>query len=238
MSTPRLPSSTTERSGYLARPDGPGPWPGVVVLHEVLGLNDDIRRAADRLAAAGYLALAPDLLRDAARPGVGRVRCLVAVFRALQRGQGPAVDEVLAARAELAAHEDGTGAVGVVGFCLGGGFALLLAARGFDAAAPCYGPLPDEPERVLAGACPVVASYGGRDLALRGAAQRLEGVLTGLGVEHDVREYPGAGHSFLSDHARGPLAVLQRVPGIGHHEPSAEDAWARILAFFAVHLRR
>jgi carboxymethylenebutenolidase len=229
---------TPQLRGYLARPQGAGPWPGVVVLHEVLGLNDDVRRATDRFAAAGYLALAPDLLSGADRRGTGTVRCLVAVFRALRQGEGPAVDDVLAARAWLAGHDDSTGVVGVAGFCLGGGFALLLAARGFDACAPCYGPLPDDLEGVLAGSCPVVASYGGRDPSLRGAAQRLEEVLTGLGVEHDVREYPGAGHAFLSDHRTGALSVLQRVPGLGHHAPSAADAWARILAFFDVHLRR
>ena len=91
--------------------------------------------------------------------------------------------------------------------------------------------LPRDAERVLAGACPVVASYGRRDRALRGAAQRLERVLTGHGVPHDVREYPDAGHSFVNRHDTGPFAVLERVAGLSHHHPSAEDARARILRF-------
>jgi carboxymethylenebutenolidase len=90
---------------------------------------------------------------------------------------------------------------------------------------------------VLAGACPVVASYGGRDRALPGAAERLETRLRATGVEHDVKEYPDAGHSFLNRHAFGPTAPLLRVAGVGYHGPSAEDAWGRILRFFDEHLR-
>ena len=120
---------------------------------------------------------------------------------------------------------------------MGGGVALLAATRGFDVAAPNYGMLPKDVERVLAGACPIVASYGGKDRALRGAAQRLERVLTEHRVPHDVREYPDAGHSFLNRHDLGPLAVLERVAGLSHHHPSAEDAWARILRFLDTHLR-
>ena len=120
---------------------------------------------------------------------------------------------------------------------MGGGFALLAATRGFDASAPNYGQIPADAEEVLRGACPVVASYGRRDVALRGAADRLEGVLTGLGVPHDVKEYPDAGHSFLNRHNAGPFSVLEKVAGFNYHQPSAEDAWTRILRFFETHLR-
>src|SRR5215218_8036202 len=177
-------------------PVGAGPWPGVVVLHESFGLNDDIRQQADRLAAAGYLALAPDLFSAGC-----------------------------------------TGRVGVIGFCMGGGFALLTAARGFDASAPNYAHLPKDLDGALRGACPVVASYGAKDKTLRGTAAKLSGALERAGVEHDVREYPDAGHSFLNRHDLGPGGALLRVAGIGYHEPSAEDAWGRILRFFEAHLR-
>lgn len=229
---PGTASAPSLRAHLAVPPVGEGPWPAVVVLHEVFGLTDDVRQQADRLAAAGYLAVAPDLYTAG-----GAVRCLKGTFGALTRGEGPAVDDVLAVKAWLAGREDCNGKVGVIGFCMGGGFALLLAARGFDAAAPNYGPLPKRPEEVLAGACPVVASYGRRDAGLRGAAAQLEDVLTRLGVEHDVHEYPDAGHSFLNRHGLGPLAVLERIAGLGYHEPSAEDAWGRVLRFFDRHLR-
>lgn len=220
------------RAHLAVPPVGEGPWPGVVVLHEAFGLNDDTRQQADRLAAAGYLAVAPDLFSAG-----GALRCLRATFTALLRGQGPAFADIDATRRWLADREDCTGAVGVIGFCMGGGFALLTATRGFDVAAPNYGALPKDARTVLRGACPVVASYGARDRGLRGAAGKLETVLTELEVAHDVKEYPDAGHSFLNRHNSGPFTVLERVAGLNYHEPSAEDAWARILRFFHRHLR-
>lgn len=226
-------ASAPQLDAYLAVPPiGAGPWPGVVVIHEAFGLTDDTRQQADRLAAAGYLALAPDLFTAG-----GMVRCLKSTFTALMSGSGPAYGDIEATRAVLAGRTDCTGKVGVIGFCMGGGFALMTAARGFDASAPNYGALPKDPLEALRGACPIVASYGKRDRAMRGAAATLESTLTELGVDHDVKEYPDAGHSFLNRHNAGPLAVLERVVGLSYHHPSAEDAWTRILRFFDTHLR-
>ena len=125
-------------------PVGDGPWPGVVVLHEAFGLNDDIREHAGRLAAAGYLAVAPDLYR-----GRGMRRCLVATFKALSAEQGRPFEDIDAVRRKLAARNDCTGRVGVIGFCMGGRFALLTAARGFDVSAPNYSPLPKDLDAAL-----------------------------------------------------------------------------------------
>ena len=235
MPTMSVPGTTSapELTAHLSVPPvGDGPWPAVVVLHEAFGLTDDIRQQADRLAAAGYLAIAPDLYTSR-----GALRCLKGTFAAMAAGSGPAVQDITAVRRWVAQRADCTGKVGVIGFCQGGGFALVMAAQGFDAAAPNYGPLPKDARAALAGACPIVASYGTKDRGLRRAAVELETVLTELGVEHDVKEYAEAGHSFLNRHNAGPFSVLERIAGLSYHEPSAQDAWSRILVFFDRHLR-
>lgn len=227
-------SGSPHLRGYLARPSGEGPWPGVVVLHEAYGINEVMLRQADRMAAAGYLALMPDLFSEG-----GAVRCVAAAVRAVVSGHGRAFHDIEVARRWLLAREECTGRIGVIGFCLGGGFALLAAARGFEVSAPNYGVLPRDLGTALAGACPLVASYAGRDRPLRGAARRLEAALTGAGIAHDVKEYEAAGHSFLNDAETGPrvLRPIMRVAGIAPHPESAADAWRRIEAFFAEYLR-
>jgi carboxymethylenebutenolidase len=86
---------------------------------------------------------------------------------------------------------------------------------------------------------PIVASYGGRDRSLRGTADKLDTVLTGAGVPHDIVEYPRAGHSFLNDRDNGPLLLrpLLKVMGVGPEPASAQDAWARIETYFDRYLR-
>ncbi len=230
-------SSTLDGSqplhGVLATPAGDGPWPGVVVLHEAFGLDDVMRRLTSRMADAGYLALAVDLFSAG-----GTRRCLVSTMRALFTGRGRAFADIEAARGWLIDSPSCTGKVGVIGFCLGGGFALLTAGAGFDAASVNYGKLPADVDKAMAGACPIVASYGGRDV-LRGSARKLEAALERADVPHDVKEYPSAGHSFLNDAEVGPrlLRPLERVVGIGPEPVAAADAWRRIDAFFSLHLK-
>ncbi|MDQ1697940.1 MAG: carboxymethylenebutenolidase [Frankiaceae bacterium] len=231
----RYPVARGTLRAYLAVPTDhgfaeAGPWPAVVVIHEVFGLTDDIRRQADRFAAQGYLALAPDLFDWGAT-----VRCLIATARAMAAGQGRALDDVQDARRFLESRDDCTGKVGVAGFCLGGGLAILVSPSGFAASAPNYGHLPRQPERRLDGACPIVASYGARDRPLKGAAAKLESVLSGLGVEHDVKEYAGARHGFLFPHS-GKSALSE--PLLVQYDPvAADDAWRRIFAFFDQHVK-
>ncbi|WP_026416720.1 dienelactone hydrolase family protein [Actinomadura oligospora] len=216
---------------YLAVPEGEGPWPAVVILFESFGDNVDMRAQADRFAARGYLAVLPDLYG-----GRNWVRCIRKAFRDLLARRGPTFARIEAARRWAAERDDCTGRVGVVGFCMGGGFALVAAAKlDFQAAVVNYGIVPRHAERVLAGACPVVASYGGADRTLPGAAAKLERALTVLDVRHDVREYPGAGHSFLTESdelAPAPLLAVGKVVfGLGKGKDQAPEAWERILGF-------
>ena len=232
MSSVTYASPHGEMRAHLARPEGDGPSPGVVLVHDAFGTTRDFRRHADRFAANGYVALAPDLYSWG-----GRIGCIRATFAALSVGRGRAFDDIDAARAWLAAREDCTGRIGVIGYCMGGGFALLLAtpAHGFGASSVNYGQVPKDAETILAGACPIVGSFGGRDRPLRGSATRLDRTLTTLGIDHDVKEYPEAGHSFMNDYGRA--MALFKVMGLGYDAGASEDAWRRILAFFGRHLK-
>lgn len=235
ISLPDVDGGSVGLTGVLAVPEGEGPWPGVVMVHEAYGINDVMRRQVARVAEAGYLALMPDLFAQG-----GARKCLTATFRALRSGEGRAFVDIERARALLAVRPDSTGVSGVLGFCMGGGFALVAASgHGFEAASVNYGILPRDLDDAVEHACPIVGSYGGRDKSLRGAVAKLEPVLTAHGIAHDLKEYPTAGHSFLNDAESGPAAVrllTSRIMGAGPDPVAAADAWRRIEAFFGEHL--
>ena len=141
-----------------------------------------------------------------------------------------------AVRQWLEGRQDCTCKTGVIGFCVTGGFAIMLAAgHGYSAVAPNYGPLPNDIDAILEGVCPAVASFGGRDRRLKGAAARPEGALARHQIDHDVKEYPDAGHSFLDDH-KGLIGVFGVAIGATYKDKDAADARSRIQAFFARHL--
>ncbi|GAB6925065.1 dienelactone hydrolase family protein [Rhodococcus qingshengii] len=216
----------------LETPTTPGPWPGVVMIHEAFGLEEVMQRQAKRLAAAGFLTLAVDLYSAG-----GAKRCLVPTMTSMLRGHGKAFTDIEVARSWLVESTDCTGKIGVIGFCMGGGFAMVSAGD-FDAASVNYGQLPRKLDEAVVDACPIVGSFGGKDFSLRGAAAKLETALDNAGIENDVKEYPTAGHAFLNDAEAGPkvLRPLERIVGIGPDPVAAQDAWKRIDSFFERHL--
>ena len=217
-----IPSRQVHLRGCLALPDAPGPHPGVVVIHEAYGLNDNIRDITGRFAAEGYAALAVDLFNDRSR-----VICMARLLGEAMIGREPfAVPHLRASADFLIAQPEVDGArLGVIGFCMGGGLALAWGCRDrrLRAIAPFYAmnPRPLSAARRL---CPVVGSYPGRDITARGG-RKLDTRLATYGIVHDIKIYPGARHSFFNDQGRA-------------HDPAASaDAWERTLAFFAEHVR-
>ena len=209
--------------------------PGIIVLHELFGLNDDIRSITARFADNGYAALAPDLY--SLGPPLKPI-CIWQTMNNLRRGSGRAFDAIESCRVWLASRaEVDESRLAVAGFCMGGGFAMLYAARApLGAAAVFYGQAPRRAER-LDGICPTFAAYGEHDHIADGHAELLRGHLDTLGVEHEVVLYPDAGHSFMNqyDGLRG-FMVRRARRTIGYHEASAESAWASMLEFFVEHL--
>ena len=210
-------------------PDGPGPWPGVVIIHDAIGYAPDKASINSHVASAGYVALTPNLFARG-----GWARCVTKVMRDVLTKHGRALDDVLAARDHLKALPECTGRVGIAGFCMGGQFALVMSPKGFDASAPFYGtPLPRELSETLDGACPIVASFGARDPIGVGAPKKLQQVLDHKGIPNDVKAYK-AGHSFAN---KLPAQPLLRITGFGYNQEATEDAWARVFSFFGEHLR-
>ncbi|MDN5860762.1 MAG: dienelactone hydrolase family protein, partial [Pseudonocardia sp.] len=163
-----------------------------------------------------------------------RPLCVASVMSTALRGRGQALDDLEAARRWLVGRpEIDADRIGTIGFCIGGCFALLLARTGlYKVSAPFYNTPVDVPR-----ACPVVASYGGRDLMVRGVAGKLEKRLDALGVPHDVKIYPEAGHSFYTETPGLMGEIGKRAPiHAEYHEASARDARRRIVTFFREHL--
>jgi carboxymethylenebutenolidase len=223
VSVPRKRASAPPMQAFFAAPVGSGPFPGLVVIHEIFGLNDNIRTIAGRFADQGYAALAIDLFS-----GANRVTCMMRIFygilvRPLKNGT---VGDLQSALDYLGASSavDHT-RLGAIGFCMGGSYALQLActADGLRAASVFYGQNP-RPLEAVARACPIVGSYPGQDFTAN-AARQLEPLLERYHVPYDIKIYPDARHSFFNDERAS------------YHADAAADAWQRTLSFFDKHLR-
>lgn len=222
--------------GAVARPLSSGTSPGVVVVHEVFGDQPEMRAVCDEFADHGYVAVMPDLFST----GGPQMICIARAMIDSTRGAGRVSGFIDAARAWLAGQADVDGdRIGVIGFCMGGGFALAYVAGGppgVRVASINYGEAPKSAGK-LRGSCPIVASYGGRDIIMRSHAKRLHGQLEKLGIEHDVKVYDDAGHSFMTQ-GNHPIGKLVFLPmRLGYEPLAAADAWRRVFDFFDQRLR-
>ena len=209
-------------TGYLARPAGTGPLPGVVMIHEWWGLNDHIRDMARILASHGYQVLAVDLFKGSVAATSEQAQ---AQTRALNQSEATA--NLRAAVAYLR-EEQGAPAVGSLGWCFGGGQSLQLALSGefLDATALYYGSLVTDEDRLATIAWPVLGVFGDKDGSIPVArVQAFDAALTNLSIEHEVHVYPGVGHAFAN-------------PSAQTYAPNeTRDAWAKTLAFLGRSLK-
>ena len=203
-------------SGYLARPPRPGP--GVVVIQEWWGLLPHIEQVADRFAAAGFAALAPDLYHGKTTRSPDEAGKLMMSLRIEE-----AARDLAGAIAYLKSQAAGD-KVGMIGFCMGGALSLFAACRSRDvgACAVFYGVHPNVKPDLTSLQAPVLGVFGGQDPVTPPAAvAELARQLSDAGKRHEFHTYPNAQHAFFNDHR----------PDV-YDAQAAADAWAKTLAFF------
>jgi carboxymethylenebutenolidase len=210
----------TPTHGFLAAPQGDGPFPGIIVIQEWWGLDDHIKEVAKRFASEGFVALAPDLYHGKVATEPGEAQKLM-----MSLDMNNASRELVGATEYLASQPSvGGRGIGTIDFCMGGGLALTLACDSphVRASAPFYGVNPNPIDKVANIAGPVVAMYAEHD-AFAGAAVReqLEAALQKHGIAHEIRVYPGTQHAFFND-----------TRADAYDRASAADAWDRVLALF------
>ncbi len=234
-STVQLNTSDGKMEAYVARPKEGGAYPGVVVIQEAFGVNGHMKNVADRIAAEGYVAIAPDIFhREAER--VLPFSDMAKAIATMQRVQDlKAMEDVGAAIAHLKAQSNvKAGSLGVIGFCMGGRLTYLTAAHHANdvkCAVPYYGggiPLgnPSPLSRTGEIKCPMYLFFGAKDqLIPMDQVDQINTELTGKKVAFQMKIYPEAGHGFFCDE-RG-----------SYHEKSAQDAWDITKSFFTQHLK-
>jgi carboxymethylenebutenolidase len=214
-----------DQIAYLARPVGGGSHPGIIVIHENRGLQPHIQDVARRLAKAGYIALAPDLVSKIG--GTARISDTAQISAYLAQAGG---DEHMANLQEALKVLKATQGVqpdklGVTGFCFGGGLTWRMATEvpELKAAVPFYGPAPDL-AKVPNIKAAVLGIYGGNDARINAGIPALEAALKAANIRYQIKIYEGANHAFHND------------TGANYKKDAAEDAWNLTLNWFKTYL--
>lgn len=223
--TVRYASGNEIVSGYLVVPATPGKHPAIIAIHEWWGLNDWVKEQANKFAELGYVTLAVDLYR-------GKSTTDPMVAHELMRGlpQDRAIRDLKAAFTYLASRTDvEPGKIGVVGWCMGGGYSILLAQNEpkLAACAVNYGALPTEPQDIAKIHAPVLGNFGADDIGIPpNAVHAFADEMKADGKTADVKIYDGAGHAFENPNNK-----------TGYRPQAAKDAWNRMVAFFMANLQ-
>ena len=219
---------------FVARPDGAGPHPGLVVIQEAFGVNDHIKDVAQRYAAQGYLAVAPDMFHRFEQRTVPYDDMKTAIGSVMQLNDDQVMSDVSAAAGWLKA-QPAMAKLGILGYCFGGRTAYLAAARSkdFACAVGYYGGGIADPRNPNAPvtrsadiSAPLLLFFGAQDQMIpQDQVQKIEETLTQLGKDHRIKVYPQAGHGFNCD-ARGSF-----------NKAAADDAAQIASDFLAKHLK-
>ncbi|GHO42813.1 carboxymethylenebutenolidase [Ktedonospora formicarum] len=217
-----FPSGEREVLGYLARPEGDGPFPSVIIIHEIYGLTDNIKNIAHRFAEEGYAALAVDLFS-----GRNRTVCMFRFMGQMifKSQNNESLHDLQSSLTFLETRpEVDKERIGAIGFCMGGGFAIAWACNDerLKVVAPFYGMNPRPLESVKR-SCPVVGSYPENDFTAS-QGRKLEQKLKEYTISHDIKIYPEAKHSFFNEQ------------GQAYQAEASQDAWQRVLTFFSTHI--
>jgi len=215
-------NSKGSMDSFFAKPEGAGSFPGLVIIHEIFGLNENIREISREFAKQGYAVLAVDLFSNR-----NRAICMMQIFHGMIfRPLNNSLLADLNSAFGFLKQAQGVDAdrIGAIGFCMGGAYALQMAitAKGLKAASVFYGANP-KPLDAVAQACPIMGSYPDKDFTTR-AAHELEASLVTHKIPHDIKIYENTQHSFYSQ---------QRTP---FEVEASQDAWQRMLKFFGEHL--
>jgi carboxymethylenebutenolidase len=207
--------------GYLSVPEGEGPFPALVIIHEWDGLVDRVREVADDFAAEGYVTLAADLYagQTGSNPDEN-----ITLMQAASADMPKVVNNLNAAVAYLKARSDVTGRVGAMGWCFGGGMALSFGLDGdnHDATAIFYGRLVDDPEVLASMDHEVYGTFARLDSGPSPEqVTAFEGALRSAGIENDLHIYDDVNHGFWL-----------RIDGDPNMRSTAGlDAWERLKAY-------